>query len=363
MNAHSPVAIDRERILEERRRSTLKLIGVFWLFAFVVLSVRGALVDIFPFYMLAPRRLLIAGFGAALCLLMVYLLGRRQARSFIERVLYAVGGAFVMSALITSFSTLLNRVVLPLDGSRAADFVQAVQWVMVWMGYFLAWTGTQLALTYHWEAQDEVQRNAAMRDLAQEARIAALRYQINPHFLFNALNAISGLVLEQRNYEAETMLLNLAEFLRSALAPGQGGTIGLEEEIGLQRLYLGLEEARFAERMKVTIEVPNALAEARVPTLILQPLIENAVRHGVDRSEGTTTIRIAALRRGERLSLIVEDDGDGDGRPARGGTGLGLANVRERLHVHFGESARLVTRPRAHGGFHVEIDMPLAVGP
>jgi LytS/YehU family sensor histidine kinase len=109
--------------------------------------------------------------------------------------------------------------------------------------------------------------------------------------------------------------------------------------------------------------VPNALAEARVPTLILQPLIENAVRHGVDRSEGTTTIRIAALRRGERLSLIVEDDGNGDGRPARRGTGLGLVNVRERLHAHFGESGRLVTRPRVHGGFHVEIEMPLAVGP
>jgi signal transduction histidine kinase len=361
MNAPSPVAADWERTIAERWRSTLRLIGAFWLFAFIVLSARGALIDTMPFYMLAPRRLLVAGFGAALCLMMVLLLDRLRERSFLERVLYAVGGAFVMSALITAFGTTLNRIAFP--GPRPANFVDAAQWVMVWMGYCLAWTGTQLALTYHWEAQEEVQRNAAMRDLAQEARIAALRYQINPHFLFNALNAISGLVLEQRNYEAETMLLTLAEFLRSALAPGRDGTIGLEEEIELQRLYLGIEEARFAERMKVTIEVPNALAEARVPTLILQPLVENAVRHGVDRSEGTTTIRIAALRRGERLSLIVEDDGDGGGRPPRRGTGLGLANVRERLHAHFGESARLVTRPRVHGGFHVEIDMPLAVGP
>jgi signal transduction histidine kinase len=363
MNLHSPVAADRETILEARRRSTLKLIGLFWLFAFVVLSVRGVLIDTMPFYELAPRRLLTAGFGAMLCLGTAFLLERIKERSFNERVAYAVGGALAMSAMLTLFSIGLNRVMFPIEGARPAKLVESVQWVMVWMGYFLAWTGTHLALTYHWEAQDEQQRNAAMRDLAQEARIAALRYQVNPHFLFNALNAISGLVLEQRNYEAETMLLNLAEFLRSALAPGRGGTIGLEEEIGLQRLYLGLEEARFAERMKVTIEVPNALAEARVPTLILQPLIENAVRHGVDRSEGTTTIRIAALRRGERLSLIVEDDGNGDGRPARRGTGLGLVNVRERLHAHFGESGRLVTRPRVHGGFHVEIEMPLAVGP
>lgn len=363
MNALSPVVVDRERTIEERQRSTLKLIGLFWLFAFAVLTVRGTLVDTQPFYMLAPRRLLTAGFGAMLCLGMVFLLRRLKERSFHERIAFAMAGALAMSALLTLFNHGLSRIMLPIEGARPASFVELVQWVMVWMGYFLAWTGTQLALTYHWEAQDEGERNAAMRDLAQEARIAALRYQINPHFLFNALNAISGLVLEQRNYEAETMLLNLAEFLRSALAPGQGGTIGLEEEIGLQRLYLGLEEVRFADRMKVTIEVPDMLAEARVPTLILQPLIENAVRHGVDRSEKTTTIRIAALRRGDKLSVIVEDDGDGDGRPPKGGTGLGLANVRERLHAHFGDGARLVTRPRVHGGFHVEIEMPLQVGP
>ena len=84
---------------------------------------------------------------------------------------------------------------------------------------------------------------------------------------------------------------------------------------------------------------------------------------GPNGSGKTTTIRIAALRRGDKLSVIVEDDGDGDGRPPKGGTGLGLANVRERLHAHFGDGARLVTRPRVHGGFHVEIEMPLQVGP
>jgi signal transduction histidine kinase len=360
MNAITSVAADRGSALAERRRSTLLLIGMFWLFAFVVLSARGALIDSQPFPVMAPRRLLTACFGAFLCLSMAVLIDRLRAGSFISRVTLGVAGALAMSAILTGFNILLNRHLLAVPGARTSSAVESAQWMMVWMGYFLAWTGTQLALSYHWEVQDEQVRNAAMRELAQEARIAALRYQINPHFLFNALNAISSLVLEQRNAEAEAMLLNLSEFLRSALKPEGSGTIGLEEEISLQRLYLDLEEARFSERMKVDIKVPKALAGARVPALILQPLVENAVKHGVDRSERTTTIRIEASRRGERLKVVVEDDSDGGG-PVHSGTGLGLANVRERLHAHFGGAGRLETEQRTDGGFRAAIELPLAV--
>jgi len=360
MNALLPIRFAADSDPRARRRSRLKLIALFSLCAFVVLSVRGALVDAQSFYLLAPRRVLISAFGGALCLGMAHLLDRLRHHSFQQRVAVAMGGALAMSVVLPLVTFAMNRIVFPIDATLP-PLGELVQWIMVWMGYFLAWTGTNLALSYHWEAQDEQARNAAMRELAQEARIAALRYQINPHFLFNALNAISGLVLEQRNYEAETMLLNLAEFLRSAMARGRDGTIGLKEEIELQRLYLGLEEARFADRMKVEIDVPDALAGARVPTLILQPLVENAVRHGVDRSEGPTTIRILAERRGESLGLVVEDDGKGDGRPPKRGTGLGLVNVRERLNAHFGEAGRLETARRGEGGFRAEIEMPLVV--
>jgi signal transduction histidine kinase len=360
MNAPLPNIAGREALIEARRRSSLRLIGLFWLFALGVLFARGGLVDIDPFSVTAPRRVLIAGLGALMCLGMSFVLGRLSARSFVERALVGLIGAFIMSFVLTLCATMINRIVLAGPNPKPFEAAEIGQWTIVWMGYMLAWTGTHLALTYHWEVQEEQLRNAAMRDLAQEARIAALRYQVNPHFLFNALNAISGLVLEQRNAEAEAMLLNLSEFLRSALATDRGGTIGLEEELTLQRLYLDLEEARFAERMKVSIEVPDTLAAARVPTLILQPLVENAVRHGVDRSERTTTIRIAAASDGIRLLIVVEDDGSGEG-PDRGGTGLGLANVRERLQAHFGESGRLTTGKRERGGFRAEIEMPLAV--
>lgn len=360
MNAPSVCPLARDAVLAERRRSTWVLILLFWLFAFSVLSVRAILVnDAVPLDLMAIRRLISAGFGALMCLGMVWLLARLRNRSFAERVMWGVAGALVMSGLMAAFGAVMNRELFPLPGLPPMNIADTAQWVVVWLGYFLAWTGTHLALSYHWEVEDEQRRAAAMRELAQEARIAALRYQVNPHFLFNALNSISSLVLERRNDEAEGMLLNLSAFLHSALAADHENMIGLEQEIALQRHYLTIEEVRFAERMKVTIDLPRKLADARVPTLILQPLVENAVRHGVDRSEDTTTIRIAAADRDGRLHLIVEDDGGGEA-PARRGTGLGLANVRARLEAHFGPDGRLIVAPLPPGGFRAEIELPLA---
>lgn len=359
MRAPAP-AMSEQATAQARRRATLALIGLFWLFAFVVLSVRGALIDTQPFPAMAPRRLLTAIVGTLMCLSMAHALGRLSTRSFTERVLWGIGGALAMAVLLTLFNTWLNRLSLFGSGLHPFDPAERLQWVMVWLGYFLAWTGTQLAMNYHWEAQDQERRMTAMRELAQEARMAALRYQVNPHFLFNALNSVSALVLERRNKEAEAMLLNLSAFLRSTLDADADGTIPLSEEIALQRSYLRIEEARFEDRMRVIVEVPEELGRASVPALILQPLVENSVRHGVDRSEATTTIRIAATRDGERLKLLVEDDGRPEGAP-RAGSGLGLGNVRDRLQAHFGDRGRLKAERLSERGYRAEIELPLAV--
>jgi arginine exporter protein ArgO len=357
----APVPIMSEQATAQaRRRATLALIGLFWLFAFFVLSVRGALIDSQPFPAMAPRRLLTAIVGTLMCLGMAHALGRLSARSFTERVLWGIGGALAMAVLLTLFNTWLNRLSLFGNGIHLFDPAERLQWVMVWLGYFLAWTGTQLAMNYHWEAQDQERRMTAMRELAQEARMAALRYQVNPHFLFNALNSVSALVLERRNKEAEAMLLNLSAFLRSTLDADADGTIPLSEEIALQRSYLRIEEARFEDRMRVIVEIPEELGRASVPALILQPLVENSVRHGVDRSEATTTIRIVASREGEQLKLLVEDDGRPGGEP-RGGSGLGLGNVRDRLQAHFGEHGRLKAERLGECGYRAEIELPLGI--
>jgi len=347
----------RESNVGLRWRSVLILIGAFWALTFAVLSLRSELIDYFPFNVMAPRRLITSAFGAGLCLLMVFLLDRLRNRSFTDRIAFGLVGALLMAIGHSLFATLVTRILLPLANNTPFDWSETVQWMMVWFGYYLAWVSAHLAMTYHWEAEDRQRQAAILRNLAQEARTAALRYQVNPHFLFNTLNSISALVIERCNGAAEAMLLHLSTFLRSTLSDDADGEVALERELALQRLYLAIEEARFPDRMRVEIDVPETLSGASVPALILQPLIENAVRHGVARSEGLTWIRISGVRMAGEVRLVVENDGPD--RPVEAsGTGLGLANVRDRLNAHFGPQGRLIAAPREHGGFRAEITMP-----
>jgi two-component system LytT family sensor kinase len=342
----------------QRRRSTYILIGAFWAFAVLMLSIRAFIIDSLPISIMGPRRLIAAAVGALLCLAMARLLELLRNRSFPERVAVGLIGAFLMALILTTVTMTLNRIILPLPGFAPFNLAESAQWVLVWLGYFLAWTGTHLALTYHWDSQDYQRRAALLAEMTLEAQMAALRYQLNPHFLFNTLNSISSLVGDHRNAEAEAMILNLATFVRSTLTSAPTGMIALAEEIELQRLYLAIEQARFGDRLKVEIDLPEPLAGARVPALILQPLVENAIRHGVGRSEQSLTIRIAASDRDGAMEIQVEDDGDAPAPPARGKTGLGLANVRARLHAHFGDKAGLEAGPIPGRGFRATLHLP-----
>lgn len=314
------------------------------------------------FDVLAPRRLAAAAFGTALCLIMAYILDRLRTLSFSMRVICGLLGALAMSILIALFSLTLNRVIAPLPETAGISASEAVHWIVIWFGYTLAWTGTHLALVYHWEAEDQLRRSHVLQELAQKSKAAALQYQINPHFLFNTLNSISALVLERRTRQAEAMLLNLSTFIRAAPADEAGGMIRLDEEIRMLRLYLTIEEARFSNRMHVVIDVPDALRPAMVPSLILQPLVENAVRYGVGRSEAMTTIRIVAEQQDRQLRLTVKDDGALKEAP-EGGSGLGIANVRGRLEAHFGSGGSVMAEPCAEGGYRAVVSLPLSMAP
>jgi hypothetical protein len=360
LDATTTDGIGEEKILraKSRRRSVLILILAFWAFAVLMLSIRALLIDTLPLAVLGPRRLAAAIVGTFLCLGMARALWALRNRSFPERIVWGVAGAFAMSVALTVFTTMLNQVILPVSGLGEIDLVQRAQWVLVWLGYFLAWTGTYLALTYHWESQDHQRRAILLARTTREAQLAALRYQLNPHFLFNTLNSISALVGEERNADAETMLLNLATFIRSTLTDEPTGTISLRQEIELQRLYLDIEQARFGERLKVEIDLPLQLVGERVPALILQPLVENAIRHGFARSEEPMTIRIAAADRGDHVALAVEDDGKAGPVEAGNGIGLGLANVEARLRTHYDGDASLHAAPRPEGGYRAELAFP-----
>jgi len=191
--------------------------------------------------------------------------------------------------------------------------------------------------------------------LAREAELRALRAQIDPHFLFNALNAVSSLITAEPA-AARTMCLELGEFLRESLRLGGVATIPLAEELRLAERYLAVERVRFGARLRVEREVSDGATTCAVPPLMLQPLVENAVRHGIAHMVDGGVVRIAARCSGSRLHLTVENPVcPGSPEPHR--AGLGLANVRKRLAALYGSEGTLDARV-SEGAFRVEVMVP-----
>ncbi|MCJ8190400.1 sensor histidine kinase [Sphingomicrobium aestuariivivum] len=237
---------------------------------------------------------------------------------------------------------------------------------VVWLFFFLAWSGVYLALDSAKRAERAQRRLAEAEAATQAAHVRALRYQINPHFLFNTLNSLSSLVMTERNEQAEEMLIALSTFFRTSLSLDPSETIALENEIDLQRLYLEIEQRRFPKRLDVSIDVPEALADMRVPALILQPLVENAIKYGVSRTREPVHIEIAATPLEDGRARLCVFNTTPVGPRADGelpsGTGTGLVNVRERLLAHFGPTATCHAGP-TDDGFRVVLDIPVTKEP
>ncbi len=225
--------------------------------------------------------------------------------------------------------------------------------------YFLviAWGAIYLALLIAEQARVSERREGEYRRAAKAAELRSLRYQINPHFLFNTLNSLSSLVITGRNEAAETMIQSLAAFYRRGLSEDSTGDHPLSEEIELQRLYLEIEAVRFPDRLALVVEVPEDLAWVPVPGMILQPLVENAVKYGVARSTRPVTLTITARSEFGRLVVSVVDDGPATGKEEHG-MGIGLANVRDRLSARFGDGAAFVSGP-VPGGYRTELRLPM----
>ena len=180
------------------------------------------------------------------------------------------------------------------------------------------------------------------RSEAQQAKLRALRYQLNPHFLFNTLNSISSLIVTRRNDDAEEMTDKLASFLRASLTFEPTELVPLEEELALVEDYLDIESVRFGDRLQVEIECAPEAGERLVPPFIIQPLVENAVKHGVAQARTAITVSVTGRVEGDTLWVEVANGRDAQAAESTGGTGVGLGNVRRRLEAVFGASAELV---------------------
>ncbi len=309
----------------------------------------------FPYFL--NRVLVVATYFALTGLLLAVIAGPRASRSNWARNLALVLGALAL-APVTQYSEQFWP-------QRLAGFSPDPYPFVIYLfqfGWALPlWGLTQALLGYHFETMAQARAVSRAQSLAYDAQLRMLHYQINPHFLFNTLNAISTLVLEKRNDQAEGMLLKLAGFLRYSLDRQPTELAVLSAEMEAQRKYLEIEQTRFDDKLKVHFTIEPGLENTRLPSLILQPILENAIKYAITpRAEGGS-IDVSAARDGDLLRIRIEDDGPGmppEGYPRRR-RGVGLANARERLELIYGDRAGLTARNREPKGCRVDIWLPL----
>jgi LytS/YehU family sensor histidine kinase len=205
----------------------------------------------------------------------------------------------------------------------------------------------------------QLTETARLNEQLSSARLGALRQQMEPHFMFNTLNAIAGLVRDQRNDAAVSMIVGLSDFLRRAADDSNRPLVELAQEVEYLKRYLEIQQVRFAERLQVQLDFPPFLLRASVPNLILQPLVENAIKHGISKRARGGTVRVAAVRCNDQLRLSVCNDGPN--LPANGHTacaGIGLSNLRARLEILYGAGFELQLRDLSTGGVEVLVLLP-----
>jgi signal transduction histidine kinase len=225
------------------------------------------------------------------------------------------------------------------------------------MPIFWGLVGVAHALRFYERAKSRDQREAELKSRLAQARLQALRMQLNPHFLFNTLNSIASLVHDQP--QAEQMIEALSDLLRLTLKASDRHEVTLREELQFLDRYLLIEQIRFGERLRVEKQIPAAALDVLVPILILQPLVENAVRHGIESQIAPGVIRLTAERAGRNLRLCVTDNGRGIGTAKNElSEGVGLSNTRARLQELYDGQARLVLKPGTAGGFSAELQIP-----
>lgn len=342
-------------------RPVLLLTAGLWACVWTVFTVRSffQVDDIWP---LAAARLVNCFLGGLLSYA-IYLFLRSQAhRRFVillaEALILSMTAAVVFGVLSQEVIEFITQPPPEPDRSYVdllLDRTQASPWV------FLAWCCGFLALDYNERLRNNELRMIELQALAADAENRMLRYQIQPHFLFNTLTALSTLILDRENERAERMVMALARFLRHSLVRSPEDRVPIRGEVEAQEQYLGIEQERFGGRLRFEKRIEPGAERLMVPSLILQPLIENAVKYAVAASTEPTTIELIVRRVQDRLEISVTDNGKADGSVSPG-MGLGLTNVRRRLAVTYGERAEFEHGPRPGGGYMSRMYIPAEAG-
>ncbi len=334
-----------------RRRGPIALVLVFWAVQFSILTTIRMLMEEPDDRSYLLPRLCVTAAGILFSLAIVEGLRRLIGRRLPVRLVAVLGFALVACMLHSAVNFGIFQLFMPEKNLQNFTFSTWLMATLSWFWNYAALSGLLLALTYALELN-------TLERVTHTAQIRALRYQLNPHFMFNTLNSIASLIGRGDNKIAETMVENLGDFLRASLSLDPQDDIPLDRELHLQSLYLDIETLRFGERLKVEIDAPEDTRAALVPSLIIQPLAENVIRHAVANSTRPIHFTIEARREGERLRLAARNSGpDGSANVTRG-TGIGLGNVAARLKARYGSEACFSAEPKPDGSFAVIFSIP-----
>lgn len=310
----------------------------------------------------------ITGFSISLLLSVIY----RQLIS--QRPLITWGVTMIVLPFAVGLNAFIDAWVISLyraesEGSFTTLFIGVFYLDLTLLG---AWTALYYAVNFFLQIEEQQDQLIRLENQATSAQLTMLRYQLNPHFLFNTLNSISTLVLLKQTEPANAMLSRLSSFLRYTLITEPTGRVTVAQEIDTLKLYLDIERMRFEERLRTTFNIDSETEAALLPSLLLQPLVENAIKYAVGAQESGAEITITTQLIGQNLRITVSDTGPGLQSPSAsnrlsgvsfdGGepvsTGVGLANIRDRLAQAYGEQHRFETLEPPEGGFAVVIEIP-----
>jgi signal transduction histidine kinase len=362
-----------KRTLVGHRLAVLTIIG-FWIFHFIVVSLRSALLNFPSVTELAQRRLFVTLIGIFLTWLLYLILRNFDRRPLGQRVATACFLAIPCAFSIAYVNFYVFNIYDPagifvdLDPNSGPKDLAEQLGMTAWQEvseiaitryfFIIAWAALYLALGYAQEVREAERTTSRYAQAAQEAELRSLRYQVNPHFLFNTLNSLSSLVITGRNAAAEAMIQNISSFYRSSLSLDPLEDVALDEELALQKRYLEIETVRYPDRLKTRFDIESGVGNTKIPAMILQPLVENAIKYGVGRTNRPVTVEISAKRQAGNIVIAVSDDGESAQNVATTrstGAGIGLSNVKDRLEARYAKRARLETGPGKHGGFAAKI--------
>jgi len=277
----------------------------------------------------------------------------------------------VAGTLLTVATLLLATLIYAVLDAFSFSFIQTTHpgitlpglLVCIYVAFtvLFGWSALYFGINFYLIVEQQIDEMEHLTTAASSAQLAMLRYQLNPHFLFNTLNSISTLVLLKQTERANAMLSRLSSFLRYTLANEPTAHVTIAQEVETLKLYLEIEKMRFEDRLRPMFEIDPRAERARLPSLLLQPLVENAIKYAVTPQEEGAEICIAVRLAGDRVQIGVSDTGPGlnDVRQTPSlSTGVGLTNIRERLVQAYGPEASLETRTAPAGGFSVDIEIP-----